>query len=61
MIGNGGTPIVAFLSTALLGLLFYGAIFFCVWKFYELVSKINDNLAGIREALELRPAKAPEE
>ncbi|MGB9455790.1 MAG: hypothetical protein WCB12_07085 [Bryobacteraceae bacterium] len=36
---------------ALLGLLYYAAVIFCVWKFYQMVSRINDNLAGIRQAM----------
>jgi hypothetical protein len=40
----------------LLGLFLYGlmffVIFFVVWKFYQILSKINDNIAGIRQALE---------
>jgi hypothetical protein len=39
-----------------LGLFFYGlmffVIFFVIWKFYQILSKINDNIAGIRQALE---------
>ena len=39
-----------------LGLLFYGLMFavilFVIWKFYQILSKINDNIAGIRQALE---------
>lgn len=37
------------------GLLYYAAanaaVIFCGWKFYQMVSKINDNLAGIRQAM----------
>lgn len=37
-------------------LLFYGLMFFAicfvVWKFYQILSKINDNIAGIKQALE---------
>jgi hypothetical protein len=49
-----GIPELVFLFVpmALVGLLFYGAIFFCIWKFYQLLSKIDDNLAGIRQAVE---------
>jgi hypothetical protein len=35
----------------LLGLLYYGLIFFCVWKFYQVLSNINDNLAGINRTI----------
>ena len=37
---------------AVIGLLFYSVLFFCIWKFYQMLSKINDNLAGIRRAAE---------
>ena len=40
------------LPIAFVGILFYGGIFFCVWKFYQVLSKINDNIAGIRQAIE---------
>jgi hypothetical protein len=36
-----------FVPFALIGLLFYGLIFFCIWKFYQMLSRINDNIAGI--------------
>jgi len=26
--------------------------FFVIWKFYQILSKINDNIAGIRQGLE---------
>jgi hypothetical protein len=35
----------------LYGLMFFG-ILFVIWKFYQILSKINDNIAGIRQALE---------
>ena len=31
---------------------FYAIIFFVVWKFYQVIEKINQNLAGIRQAME---------
>jgi hypothetical protein len=34
------------------GIVFYGVVFFVLWKFYRMFSKINDNLAGIRRAME---------
>ena len=40
------------LPELLIGLVFPGLIVFCLWKFYQLLSKINDNIAGIRQALE---------
>jgi hypothetical protein len=44
--------LLAFVPMVLMGLLFYGAIFYCLWKFYQKLSQMNDNLAGIRRALE---------
>ncbi len=32
----------------------YGLLFFVVWKFYQVLSRMNDNLTGIRRALERR-------
>lgn len=26
-------------------------VIFCIWKFYQMLCKINDNLAGIRQAV----------
>jgi hypothetical protein len=43
---------LAFVPIVFFGIIFYGAIFFCVWKFYQILSKINDNITGIRQALE---------
>ena len=36
----------------LVGAVFYGVIFYVLWKFYQMFSKINENIAGIRQALE---------
>lgn len=33
----------------------YGVMFYIVWKFYQMLSKINDNIAGIKRALEHNP------
>ena len=38
----------------------YGVMIYCVWKFYGLLSKINDNVAGIREAIERNGRGGPE-
>jgi hypothetical protein len=35
----------------LLGLLYYGLILFCIVKFYQMLSSINDNLAGINRTI----------
>jgi hypothetical protein len=50
MPGNSFGPLTL-IPVALLGLLYYAAVIFCVWKFYQMISKINDNLAGIRQAM----------
>jgi hypothetical protein len=36
---------------AILGILYYGVLFFCIWLFYPMLSKINDNLAAIHRAI----------
>ena len=41
-------PEIAFL----LMLLFYAFMLFIVWKFYQVLSRINDNLYGIGKVLE---------
>jgi len=35
----------------LLSIGFYALVFFVLWKFYQIFSKINDNVAGIRQVL----------
>ena len=37
---------------AVMGLLLCAAVFFSVWKLYKMLSKMNDNLVGIRQAVE---------
>jgi uncharacterized membrane protein len=48
-----GSPAIPMLF---FGLLLYGlmigGIIYVIWKFYQILSKINDNIAGIRQALE---------
>jgi len=44
--------IMGMLPSIMLALLSYGLMFFVLWKFYELLTKISDNLAGIRRAIE---------
>ena len=34
-----------------LGVLFYGFIGFVVWKFYQVLSRIDENLQGIGQAI----------
>jgi hypothetical protein len=41
-----------FFPIALIGLLQYGFLCFCIWKFYQMLGKINDNIAGVRQAIE---------
>jgi hypothetical protein len=31
---------------------FYGVMFFVLWKFYQVLSNINQNIAGIKSAIE---------
>jgi hypothetical protein len=38
---------------------FYGFILVCLWKFYQIISKINDNLTGIRQAVERNAGDKP--
>jgi hypothetical protein len=45
-----GEVMVAF--AGIVGICFYGAVFFAVWKFYQMLEKINGNIAGIRQVLE---------
>jgi hypothetical protein len=54
----GFPEILAVIPIALLGTI-YGFIFYCVWKFYQMLSKINDNIAGIRQALVRNDASQP--
>jgi hypothetical protein len=37
----------------------YGLIPFCIWKFYQILSKINDNLDGIKQAITEASARGP--
>ena len=34
-------------------------ILFCVWKFYQILSRVNDNIAGIRHAVERSSPERP--
>jgi|HubBroStandDraft_4_1064222.scaffolds.fasta_scaffold107069_2 hypothetical protein len=49
----GSSPAIPMLFFGLLlyGLMFFGIIY-VVWKFYRILSKINDNIAGVKQALE---------
>jgi hypothetical protein len=38
---------------------FYGFVLVCLWKFYQILSKINDNLTGIRQAVERNAGDKP--
>jgi hypothetical protein len=35
-----------------IGIGFYALLFFALWKFYQMFSKINENIAGIRQVLD---------
>lgn len=50
LVGLVGFPMIV-LVLFFHGLMFF-VIFFVVWKFYQILSKVNDNIAGIRQALE---------
>jgi hypothetical protein len=39
-------------AIAVIGVAVYGFMFFVLWKFYQVFSNINQNLAGIRRAIE---------
>lgn len=45
-------PPELFAMVGVIGLLVCGVIFVCIWKFYRLLSKMNDNLVGIKWAVE---------
>jgi hypothetical protein len=47
------------LFAVFLMLFVYGLVLFVVWKFYNVLSRMNDNLTGIRQALE-RSADRPQ-
>lgn len=44
--------LVASVPITVIALLFSGVVFFSIWKFYRMLSKINENLVGIRRAVE---------
>jgi hypothetical protein len=50
-------------STGLGGLFFivivYAFPIFGIWKFYQMLSKINDNIAGIKRAIESNGTTPP--
>jgi hypothetical protein len=52
-----------FRSIGLVELLFipivWGIPIYCIWKFYQVLSKINDNISGIRRAVESNGTAAP--
>jgi hypothetical protein len=52
MHSTGLPELFAIVPIAVMGLLFCGVVFFGIWKFYKLLSKMNDNLVGIRRAVE---------
>jgi hypothetical protein len=44
--------VAEFFTVGFFGVALYGVVLYCVWKFYQILSKINDNIAGIRQAVE---------
>ena len=59
MLGSVGVPVA--LGAVLLGLTYYGILFYCVWKFYQILSRINDNIAAIHVSMagSVRSAASP--
>jgi len=45
----------------LFGLIYFAVVIFCVWKFYQILSRMNDNLGRIKQAIDGTRVKAPEE
>ena len=46
-----GLPELMAIFGGVAAVVFYGLIFFVLWKFYQMFSRINENIAGIKEAL----------
>lgn len=44
--------LVVALFGGVIGVGFYALLFFALWKFYQIFSKINENIAGIRQVLD---------
>jgi hypothetical protein len=59
MRGLGLPEVFMLVPMALLGLLYNGVIVYAIWKFYHLLSKMNDNIDGIRQALERNGRSGP--
>jgi len=53
--------ILAAIPFTLFGFLPLALIVFAIWKFYQVLSKINDNLGEIKQAIAGIPARGPEE
>ncbi len=47
-----GLPEVLVGVGTVLRTVFYGVAFVALWKFYQMFAKINENIAGIRQALQ---------
>ena len=47
-----GLPELLVALGSIVAFVFYGAVFFVLWKFYQVLSKINENIAGIKLAIE---------
>jgi hypothetical protein len=55
--GSLGFPeVVVLLFGGVMGIGFYALLFFVLWKFYQIFSKINENIAKIRQVLD-RPTE----
>lgn len=48
----GFPELVVALFGGVIGVGFYALLFFALWKFYQIFSKINENIAGIRQVLD---------
>jgi len=48
----GFPELVVALFGGAIGIGFYVLLFFALWKFYQILSKINENIVGIRQVLD---------
>ncbi|MGA2594206.1 MAG: hypothetical protein ABSH32_30260 [Bryobacteraceae bacterium] len=53
--------ILAVIPNVLIAIGVYGIIFCVIWKFYQILSKINDNLGGIKQAIAGIPVRGRED
>ena len=59
MVGN--TVALTMIPAFLFGLIYFAVVIFCVWKFYQILSRMNDNFGRIKQAIDGTRVKAPEE